>query len=262
MTGRRADLFSCNRLSNFLKCTPPTLAVLAIAAAATYQLAPRTVVAGSHSSETDFDRFANVLTAGYDTDTLLAAGVPLSSIEAFYGACLRVSPAVGAFATAQTQFSSAKTELERVRDEIRKVGLTDALATERVAASADLDSAENNLLQAESDLAASIGSEAGSLLTQETWGHLRLMTARRAWQVPAAWRLANVTSDDDVRRAERLAAIIESNPDAELNQLDAAFLAAIQGHPDVAAASFRIESESTAGQLALTRFVASLELSP
>lgn len=238
---------------------PPVIALTAIAGITVFQLTPPAAVAAQVVEPTAMERLGTLLDAGYTTDALLAAGVPVGQVGAVYTAVMQETQAIDNAAGALQGLREATTDLDAVVDEIRRLGLDDARDTTRATARATKETAETTLETAETDLAEVIGDRLEGVVPVGVLDDLRVITANRAWDVPTSWRLAPLTTEDQVEHAEWLAAKVAADPDAQLASDQSALLSSITGDAGVSAAAFRVSSGQDGAQQAFLQYVTQLQ---
>ena len=242
-----------------LRILPPALALTVVGAITVVQLAPPAAVASQHAQQTPIERLNTLVTSGYETDTLLAAGFTTAQINTFYTAAMTESDAIDAFAAKTIAAHHATKQLKDATAAVRQFGLDDDLEAARVLAEANLATAESELVDAEEDLATAIADELDGDVSATVLTNLRTLVGNRDRALPTAWRLAVLNSDDEIKLAERLAAKVGADPNAPLSSEQASLLAAITGNADVSAAAFRVESGSNAARVTLMQYMVQLK---
>jgi hypothetical protein len=243
----------------FLRAVPPAIALVAVGTLVTVQLATPTAVASIQTEPSPIERLATLLEVGYDTDTLLAGGLLTADVRTFYEAAMLETASIDSVAASLAAFRDAQSDLQDVDTEIRRLGLDDTRESDRASARSAVEAAETALNDAEASLAAAIADELDAQVAIGVLNEISTVASRRHWQIPVAWRLANFADDDAVKAAERLAAKVRTDPDAQLSATQAGLLGSIVNNADVSGATFRVQSGATAALQALSGFVADLQ---
>jgi len=241
------------------RVAPPALAMLVVGVVATYQLALPSASAAQPAEPAPIERLGTLLEVGYDTDTLLAGGLAPAGVRGFYEAGMLETTAIDAVSAALVNLKDERSALREIEAEIRRLGLDDVRDTDRASSRTAVEAAEDALVAAEAALASAISDRLDGQVDQGVLDEIALVATRRGWAVPAAWRLRDFVDDDAVKDAERLAAKVRTDPDADLSADQAGLLAAITGDADVSAAGFRVESGSQVTQQSFMQYVTDLQ---